>query len=187
LVPTTIYLAAGDNEEAFWAQLLVVVILAAGGGIWTIVKARSRRFRQRVDDKIIETFLEPKNTTGHKLRIENKEPGIQNYQFKIPGSHGTQGKLPTQKSRDLKSGMDLLAGGFLVKIIESRHAGISSDSLDIKMQKMCFAEMKRRNELEAVSSEALKAYTIDELGHYSKAIQRQAMEELFHRTSQEGS
>ena len=204
-VPRFVYLAASDGEEAFWAQLLMIVMLAAGGGIYAFIKTRpkSRRsrwpisihrkiFNRGIDgvSRLIKTACKqiplrrpilPQNTGGYP--VIKQMPEI-NYQ--TPAIVETV--LRTEaKRRDLKSGMELLSGSFLVKVIESRNDEIQADRVDIEMQKMCFAEMKRRNELEAVSSEALKAYTVDEAGNYGKTIHRQAMEELFRRTGPQNS
>jgi predicted nucleic-acid-binding protein len=50
-------LAAGDNEDAFWVQLLVVVILVAGVGIYGMVKSRARRVKRESSDETIETLI----------------------------------------------------------------------------------------------------------------------------------
>jgi len=52
------YLAAGNNEDAFWVQLLVVVVLAAGAGTYSAVKSRIRRIKRKANDEIIETIFE---------------------------------------------------------------------------------------------------------------------------------
>ncbi|MCJ7728392.1 MAG: hypothetical protein MUO27_00680 [Sedimentisphaerales bacterium] len=51
-------LAAGDNEDAFWIQLLVVVILAAGVGIYGMAKSRAKRVERESNDETIETLIE---------------------------------------------------------------------------------------------------------------------------------
>ena len=204
-VPYSVYLAASDGEEAFWAQLLMVVMLAAGGGIYAFVKTRpaSRRgkrgpisIHRNILDHGIERVSRLIKTAGKRISLKRPAPQ------QSPGEYRVITQMPEinyqtpaivetvvksgAKGRNLKSGMELLTGGFLVKMIESRFAGAAA-GLDIEMQKMCFAEMKRRNELEAVSSEALKIYIVDKAGHFGKTIQRQAMEELFRRTGQQVS
>ena len=204
-VPHFVYLAASDGEEAFWAQLLMIVMLAAGGGIYAFIKTRPKSRRSKrgpisihrnILDNGIERVSRLIKTAGRRISLKRPAPQ------QSPGEYPVINQMPEinyqtpaivetvvksgAKRRNLKSGMELLTGGFLVKIIESRFAGAAA-GLDIEMQKMCFAEMKRRNELEAVSSEALKTYIIDEAGHFGKTIQRQAMEELFRRTGQEVS
>ena len=205
-VPYFVYLAASDGDEIIWAQMLMVVMLAAGGGIYAFIRIRpgSRRGsrglllnHRNIFNRGIDAVSRLIKTAHRQISLKRPAPP------QSPGEYSVinrTSKINYQtpaiieeviksgaKRRDLKSGMELLAGSFLVKIIESRRAGISADGLDIEMQKMCFAEMMRRNEFEALSSEALKAYTIDEAGLYGKAIQRQAMEELFSRTGQQDS
>jgi hypothetical protein len=51
-------LAAGDNEDTFWIQLLVVVILAAGVGIYGMAKSRAKRLERESNDETIETIIE---------------------------------------------------------------------------------------------------------------------------------
>ena len=51
-------LAAGDNEDAFWIQLLVVVILAAGVGIYGMAKSRAKRIERESNDETIEALIE---------------------------------------------------------------------------------------------------------------------------------
>ncbi len=200
-VPYFVYLAASDGDEAIWTQMLMVVVLAAGGGIYAFIKTRPKSRRsgrgpisvhRQIFNRGIEGVSRLIKTAGKQILLKrpilpqspgeypviNQTPEI-NYQ--TPAIVEVVVK-PGTKRRDLKSGMELLSGSFLVKVIESRNDRIRADGIDIEMQKMCFTEMKRRNELEAVSSEALKAYTVDEAGHYGKTIHRQAMEELFRRT-----
>ena len=204
-VPYSVYLAASDGEEAFWAQLLMIVMLAAGGGIYAFIKTRpaSRRgkrgpisIHRNILDHGIERVSRLIKTAGKRISLKRpapqQSPGEYRVITQMPEiNYQTHAIVETvvksgAKGRNLKSGMELLTGGFLVKMIESRFAGAAA-GLDIEMQKMCFAEMKRRNELEAVSSEALKIYIVDKAGHFGKTIQRQAMEELFRRTGQQVS
>jgi hypothetical protein len=207
-VPYSVYLAASDGEEAFWAQLLMIVMLAAGGGIYAFIKTRpkSRRssrgpisinhkiFNRGMDgvSRLIKTAgkqISLKRPALQQLTAEHAEDAEKKYKINSARSAVSAVKLShaEAKRRDLKSGMELLSGSFLVKVIESRNDGIYADGIDIEMQKICFAEMKRRNQLEAVSSEALKAYTVDKAGYYGKTIHRQAMEELFRRTGRQVS
>jgi hypothetical protein len=205
-VPHFVYLAASDGEETIWAQMLLVVMLAAGGGIYAFIKTRpgSRRgnrgpisTHRNIFNRGIDGVSRLIQTAGRQIPLKRpaplQSPGeyhvinqTSNINYRAPVISEAVVKSEA-KRRDTKSGMELLAGGFLVKIIESRRAGISADGLDIEMQKMCFAELMRRRELAEVSSGALRVYTIDEAGLYGKTIQRQAMEELFHRTGQQDS
>jgi hypothetical protein len=205
-IPYFVYLAASDGDEAIWAQMLMVVILAAGGGIYAFIKTRPKSRRRsrwpisiyhNIFNRGIDGASRLIKNVGRRIPLERpalmQTPGnhrainqIPEIKHKVPAAIEASVK-PGAKMRDLKSGMELLSGSFLVKVIESRNDGICAEGIDIEMQKMCFTEMKRRDELEAVSGEALKTYTVDEAGHYGKTIRRQAMEELFHRTGRQDS
>jgi hypothetical protein len=48
---------------------------------------------------------------------------------------------------------------------------------------LCFDELVRRGNLEAVAGPALKVYTVDKHGFYGKVIRCEAMKEMATRTS----
>jgi hypothetical protein len=87
--------------------------------------------------------------------------------------HGTAG-------RNFEGGMELLTSDFLVEVVEKIE---SVEIYDITMRNLCFCELVRRNALQAVSSDALKAYTLNTDGTFDKSIRYQAMRELAHRTA----
>jgi hypothetical protein len=158
-VPHFVCLAAGDNEQALWGQLLVIVILAAGAGIYTFAKSRTKHVRRMAQDRTIETLIAP-------LAPQSRQAGVEEL-------------VPQPKKRDLKSGMELLAKDFLVGVVEGTAV---VGPLDIAMRSMCFNELVRRGDLWAVSSQAVRVYILDEGGLFGKSIQCQALAELADRT-----
>ena len=173
------YLAASDDEEGFWATLLVFVVLAAGWGAYNLFKTRAQRLSGRgqhrrfrpVDiakDAVSEWF------TGLKTVVTPKEAGRFTKDITVE-----QTLLSGPKKRDLQSGMELLAKDFLVEVAEQTD---NTGHHDIAICRLCFNELVRRGELRALSSNALKIYITDEQGSYGKSIQCEAMEELANRT-----
>ena len=128
---------------------------------------------------VIEAVIQPDTQRNKKPASDTQHSSVL-----VSNTQRSVGSVSAAKRRNLKNGMELLEGSFLVKIIEQP---IDTSGLDIEMQKMCFAELMRRSELAMVSSEALKVYTIDEKSLYGKIIRFQAMEELFRRTGEKDS
>lgn len=92
---------------------------------------------------------------------------------------GRPAPLAKRGERDFNSGMELLTSDFLVEVVERTG---SIEMRDITMRNLCFTELVRRGELAALSSDALKAYTLDTEGVFDKSIRCQAMKELADRT-----
>jgi len=92
----------------------------------------------------------------------------------------TQTSRPKSGSRDFNSGMELLTSDFLVEVVERTG---SVEMHDVTMRNLCFIELVRRGELGAVSSDALKTYTLNTEGIFDKSIRYQAMKELAGRTA----
>ena len=160
---SVIIMGAVEDEGTFWIQLLMVVMLVAGVGIYGLVKSRKKIERQMYD-KTIETIIAPAipRAAGH---VSPEKPVAA--QIK-------------PRQRDLSGGMELLARNFLVSVVEWPD---SPDRRDIEMRRLCFTELTRRGELWAISSIALKVYTLDEDGFYGKIIRSEAMAELAGRTA----
>jgi hypothetical protein len=180
--PTIVYLAAGDNEEGFWVQLLVIVVLAAGAGVYSIAKSRARRPVGGALKELYSRLTSAAKSAVGRRPVRFAE--LQKTEDKYPSSvirpvSSFEAAQPSAKGRDLKSGMELLAKGFLVGVVEQTDA---IDQLDIAMRRLCFAELVRRGELTAVASDALKVYTLDEYGFFDKSIRCEAMVELAGRT-----
>jgi hypothetical protein len=55
--------------------------------------------------------------------------------------------------------------------------------LDVTMRKLNFNELIRTEQLQAVDSNALKVYALNEDGFYDKQIQYESIKELTARTS----
>jgi hypothetical protein len=159
-----IVMGAVEDEGTFWIQLLMVVILAAGVGIYGLVKSRVKRIEQQAHDETIETVIAPAKplATAH---ASHERPVVSEIKPRL---------------RDLSGGMELLARNFLIGVVEQTN---SPDQRDIEMCRLCFTELKRRGELWAIASIALKVYTLDEDGFYGKIIRCEAMAELAGRTT----
>jgi hypothetical protein len=80
--------------------------------------------------------------------------------------------------------MELLTSDFLVEVVERTG---SVEMRDVTMRNLCFNELVRRGELAALSSDALKTYTLDTEGVFDKSIRCQAMKELAYRTARLGA
>ena len=183
----TVYLAAGDSEEGFWVELLVIVILAAGAGVYSIAKTRAK---WQVSGGLQELYSRLSGAV--KSAVVRKPVGL--IQSGRPGTSGVTGHpdsiIPVAsqttriitKGRDLRSGMELLASGFLAGVVE-RTGEVGRQ--DIEMRRLCFEELIRRGELAALSSDALKVYILDDNGHFGKSIRCDAMKELSTRTSKQ--
>jgi hypothetical protein len=91
------------------------------------------------------------------------------------------GRPAKRGKRDFDGGMELLTRDFLVEVVERTG---SAGMQDITMRILCFTELVRRSELWAVSSDALKTYTLNTQGAFDKSIRYEAMKELAKRTSE---
>jgi hypothetical protein len=85
-----------------------------------------------------------------------------------------------RRSRDLQSGMELLGLDFLLSIVENTDSDVE---LDVTMRKLNFNELIRTEQLQAVDSNVLKVYALNEDGFYDKHIQYESIKELAARTS----
>jgi hypothetical protein len=160
------FLAAADGEDTFYLQLLVVVILAAAVGVYILAKSRAKK---GLAPKLNRNPALLTRQTSHRPRAANID---------LPES-----RTPVPEMRDTRTGMELLARDFLVDVVEKTD---SADKLDISMRCMCFDELIRRNQLFALSSEALKVYVLNEGELFSKTIRLAAMAQLADRTGQIG-
>lgn len=116
------------------------------------------------------------DTSGTKINQEHK--GLSAIRLDTPKS-GRPAPLAKRGERDFNSGMELLTSDFLVEVVERTG---SIEMRDVTMRNLCFTELVRRGELAALSSDALKAYTLDTEGVFDKSIRCQAMKELADRT-----
>ncbi len=164
------FLAAGDGEDSFWFTLLVGAILASAGGIYSLARSRAKKSRPA-------PVLSQTRTSKSKIVESKTAAGSRAASIVLP-----EPRTATPKRRDTKSGLELLTRDFLVGVIEETG---SVDKLNISMRCMCFNELVRRSEIFALSSEALKAYVLNEGGFFDKTIRSKAMAELAGRTEQE--
>ena len=82
--------------------------------------------------------------------------------------------------RDMGGGMEMLEMDFLLSVVENTKG---DDKSDVTMRKLVFNELIRREEVDAIESNALKVYTVDEDRLYGKNIQCEAMKKLAERTT----
>jgi len=95
-------------------------------------------------------------------------------------SDDVQSKIQIDKERELGGGMEMLGLDFLLGVVENVRG---ADKNDVIMRKLVFNELLRREHLEAVDSNALKAYAVNEGNLYGKDIQCEAMKVLAERTA----
>ena len=69
---------------------------------------------------------------------------------------------------------------FLLSVVENTKG---NDKNDVAMRKLVFNELIRREQVNAIDSNSLKVYTVDEDRLYGKDIQCEAMKKLTDRTS----
>ena len=122
------------------------------------------------------------NANDKKTEMKRTGPGkVVEVRGQGKGATGTgEGRGGPGKDRDLGSGMEMLDMDFLLNVVEHTKGG---DKNDVTMRKLVFNELLRREQLEAVDSNSLKIYTIDEYNLYGKEIQCAAMRKLTERTT----
>ncbi len=120
------------------------------------------------NDKKTET-----KRTGPGKVVEVRSPG--------KGAAGMgEGRGGPGTDRDLGSGMEMLEMDFLLGVVENTKG---DDKNDVTMRKLVFNELLRREQLDAIDSNALSVYTIDGGKLYGKNIQCEAMKKLTERTT----
>ncbi len=120
------------------------------------------------NDKKTET-----KRTGPGKVVEVRSPG--------KGAAGMrEGRGVPDTDRDLGSGMEMLEMDFLLGVVENTKG---DDKSDVTMRKLVFNELLRREQLDAIDSNALSVYTIDGDKLYGKNIQCEAMKKLTERTT----
>lgn len=111
--------------------------------------------------------------TGPGKVVEVRGPG--------KGAAGAgEGRGGPGTDKDLGSGMEILEMDFLLGVVENTKG---DDKNDVEMRKLVFNELLRREQLDAIDSNALKVYTVDEDKLYGKNIQCEAMKKLTERTT----
>lgn len=121
------------------------------------------------------------NANDKKTEMKRTGPGKVVEVRSSKGAAGMgEGRGGPGKDRDLGSGMEMLDMDFLLNVVEHTKG---DDKNDVTMRKLVFNELLRREQLEAVDSNSLKIYTIDEDNLYGKEIQCAAMRKLTERTT----
>ena len=122
------------------------------------------------------------NANDKKTEMKRTGPGkVVEVRGQGKGAAGMgDGRGGPGKDRDLGSGMEMLDMDFLLNVVEHTKG---DDKNDVTMRKLVFNELLRREQLEAVDSNSLKIYTVDEDNLYGKDIQCAAMRKLTERTS----
>jgi hypothetical protein len=119
------------------------------------------------------------NSNDKKTEMKRTGPG-KVVEVRGPGKGAGTGEGRVGTDRDLGSGMEMLEMDFLLNVVENTKG---DDKNDVTMRKLVFNELIRREELDAIDSNALKIYTVDEDRLYGKDIQCQAMKKLTERTT----
>ncbi len=95
-------------------------------------------------------------------------------------SGDAQSRVELGRDRDMAGGMEMLEQDFLLGVVENT---IGADRNDVIMRKLVFHELLRREQLDAMDSDALKVYAVNEGNLYGKDIQCEAMKKLAERTT----
>jgi len=95
-------------------------------------------------------------------------------------SDDEQTRVELGSERNLAGGMEMLEQDFLLSVIENT---IGADRNDVMMRKLVFHELLRREQLDAIDSNSLKIYAVNEGNLYGKDIQCEAMKKLTERTA----
>ncbi|MHC4720358.1 MAG: hypothetical protein ACYSYT_07770 [Planctomycetota bacterium] len=198
----TVLLANGEGEDTFWMQMLVLVVLGALLGIGSLIKTRTKRFKNGR-----EYYPQGAGPGSGRLwqskafikRLGEKRHDILSKAAQLKGASAGQGILDFigsgrdrqdkqkagtagKREKDLTGGMELLEPDFLVGILDNTEG---HDEKDVTMRKLAFDELLHRKHLGAVASVALKVYATNRGNLYDKDIQCEAMKELTERTARQ--
>lgn len=195
-----IIVAAGDSgESTIWIQLLVLVILASLWGIYNLVKSKADRFKEPEQNypEVVHGAQahQPRRQNKALKGLKDRWPGVFSkptqsqgiikkpvfdFDVREAASETKVGNEPAaERVRNLTGGMEMLQLDFLLGVVENTEG---ADSNNVMMRKLSFNELRRREQLKAADSNALKVYTIDKNKLYGKDIQYEAMRELTERT-----
>ncbi|MFA5252325.1 MAG: hypothetical protein WC454_07055 [Phycisphaerae bacterium] len=98
----------------------------------------------------------------------------------ISGVESMKSDFGRHSDKDLAGGMEILDLDFLLSIVENTEG---NDKNDVAMRRLTFDELIRREQQDAIDSNALKVYAINEGELYGKVIQCEAMKVLTERTA----
>jgi hypothetical protein len=130
-------------------------------------------------DSVREKKGEAKKTTSSK--VAELHPSGRGPSEETVGEGRPKDSSAREKDKDLASGMEILELEFLLSIIENTDG---DDKNDVTMRRLNFNELLRREQLDAIDSNALKVYARNDGNLYGKVIQCEAMKELTKRTVQ---
>jgi hypothetical protein len=175
-----------EGDDTIWMQILVIVILAVFVGIYSLAKARAKKFKGN-SWHFSEHRGYKQNHSGqlviHDELLSTTQTAVSNiYENKKLVSKIFK-ESAEKKEKDLQSGMELLGSDFLLKVVENTNDG--SDEKDVVMRKLNFKELMRRGELNQADSKALKEYALNRGNLYGKDIQCEAIKILAERTAKD--
>ena len=130
---------------------------------WNTIREKKSEVKNMAASKIIEM---PSPTKAASNVSNNESP-----------------KSGANRNKDLAGGMEILDMDFLLSIVENIEG---NDKNDVTMRKLTFEELLRRKELDAIDSNALKVYAINDGNLYTKTTQCEAMKVLAERTELKG-
>jgi hypothetical protein len=197
---TQAILAAGnvDGEDTIWMQMLVFVLLVVLLAIGHLIKTKANSFKNQRQDRPEDSLAKGtrrRQRTGALKELKDKYLGIlRTAQLKttiekpvldfnapdIARRDKPRNKSAGERPRDLHSGMEILELDLLLSIVEKTEG---DDEKNVVMRELNFKELRRREQLAAVDSDALKVYAVNKRNLYGRAIQCEAMKELTIRTA----
>jgi len=197
---TQAILTAGniDGEDTIWMQMLVFVLLAVLLAMGHLIKTKANSLKNQRQDRpedglakgtrrrrrtvalkeLKDKYLGILRTAQLKTAVEKPVLGLN-----APDTAGRdkpRSEPAGERGRDLHSGMEILELDLLLSIVEKTEG---DDEKDVTMRELNFKELRRREQLAAVDSEALKVYAVNKGNLYSRAIQCEAIKELTIRTA----
>ena len=101
-------------------------------------------------------------------KVVELRPSAKDASGDVAGQQKPKGGSDREGGRDLAGGMEMLELDFLLSVIENTKG---DDKNDVMMRKLVFNELLRREQLDAIDSNALSVYTIDGDKLYGKNIQ----------------
>lgn len=133
---------------------------------WNTIREKKGEVRRMQANKIVEMSSSPKAHPSDSA-----------------GQEKAKDDSAKEANKDLQSGMEMLELDFLLSIVENTDG---NDPNDVTMRKLNFYELLRRQQLNAIDSNALKVYAVNEHNLYDKTIQCKALNMLTERTVRKG-
>ena len=190
----------GDGQDQIFVTMLVIVIIAAGAAIKYYNKNTAKKNKQKqknkknpnpqnnaeyeLDEKRWENlqlkFANIKNQSNEKIKRQSTKQIKKVAKVKPSSTHATITTDNKKTQRNDAGGMEMLTRKFLLM----KTANVTElDKRDVEMRQMAFNELARRNELNEIKGEILKAYAVNRDNIYGKTIQCLAMKTLAERTT----